>query len=64
MNFLCKSEIIDYDYFYNTHNETILFLHGWGGNKFSFDSEAEKDWAEILKDISDNSFGKTEPRRS
>lgn len=31
-----------------------------GGNKFSFDSEAEKDWAEILKDISDNGFGKTE----
>lgn len=36
MKFLYKSEIIDYDYFYNQHKDTIVFLHGWGGNKFSF----------------------------
>ena len=26
----------DYDFFNNKNNDTILFLHGWGGNKFSF----------------------------
>jgi len=36
MKFLYKSEVVDYDYFYNSYKETILFLHGWGGNKFSF----------------------------
>lgn len=36
MNFLYKQEIVDYDYYYNQHNQTILFLHGWGGNKISF----------------------------
>lgn len=36
MKFLYKSEVIDYDYFFNSRKETILFLHGWGGNKFSF----------------------------
>ncbi len=36
MNFLFKNEVVNYDFF-NTKNEsTILFLHGWGGNKFSF----------------------------
>lgn len=36
MNFLFKGEIIDYDFFDNKRNKTIIFLHGWGGNKFSF----------------------------
>lgn len=36
MKFIFKSEIIDYDFFDNKHNKTIIFLHGWGGNKFSF----------------------------
>lgn len=40
MKCLYKAEIVDYDYFYNSHKETILFLHGWGGNKFSFLSTA------------------------
>jgi len=38
MKFLYKSEAVDYDYIYNSHKQTILFLHGWGGNKFSFSS--------------------------
>lgn len=37
MYFFVKSEIIDYDY-YSGHNDTIIFLHGWGGNKYSFQS--------------------------
>lgn len=36
MNFLFKNEIIDYQYFDNKQEKTILFLHGWGGNKNSF----------------------------
>ncbi len=37
MNFLFKQEVIDYDYFKTDNStQTILFLHGWGGNKFSF----------------------------
>ena len=36
MNFIFKSEVIDYDYFPSTNMPTIIFLHGWGGNKFSF----------------------------
>mgnify|MGYP003318850578 CR=1 FL=1 len=36
MNYLFKNEIINYDFFNNKKSETILFLHGWGGNKFSF----------------------------
>ena len=36
MNFLFKGEIIDYDYIYNNSEHSILFLHGWGGNKKSF----------------------------
>ena len=38
MNFLYKSEVIDYDFFNTKNKYTILFLHGWGGNKFSFNS--------------------------
>ena len=36
MNFLYKSEVIDYDFFNTKNKDTIIFLHGWGGNKFSF----------------------------
>lgn len=36
MNYLFKNEIIDYDFINNKSNDTILFLHGWGGDKFSF----------------------------
>lgn len=36
MNFIFKSEIIEYDFINNGHEKTILFLHGWGGNKDSF----------------------------
>ena len=36
MKFLFKNEVIDYDFFNNKKQDTILFLHGWGGNKFSF----------------------------
>ena len=38
MNYLFKNEIVDYDFFNNENKDTILFLHGWGGNKFSFQS--------------------------
>lgn len=37
MYFLVKNECIDYEY-YGGKNETIIFLHGWGGNKYSFQS--------------------------
>lgn len=36
MNFIFKNEIIDYDFYSNKNKPTIIFLHGWGGNKFSF----------------------------
>ena len=36
MKFLYKSEVIDYDFFSQNFKQTVLFLHGWGGNKFSF----------------------------
>ncbi|MBE5741548.1 MAG: alpha/beta hydrolase [Clostridiales bacterium] len=36
MNFIFKQEIIDYDYIYSRKGSTVLFLHGWGGNKKSF----------------------------
>lgn len=36
MKYLFKNEVVDYDFFNNQKDETILFLHGWGGNKFSF----------------------------
>lgn len=44
MNFLFKGELIDYDFLEinennkETNRETIVFLHGWGGNKSSFKS--------------------------
>lgn len=38
MKFLYKSEVIDYTFLFNLKQETILFLHGWGGNKNSFAS--------------------------
>lgn len=36
MNFIFKGEIIDYDFYLNKNKPTIIFLHGWGGNKYSF----------------------------
>ena len=36
MNFLINSHIIDYEYINSGSNKTVLFLHGWGGNKDSF----------------------------
>ncbi len=36
MNFIFKQEIIDYDLTFSKKKKTILFLHGWGGNKNSF----------------------------
>lgn len=36
MNFIFKGEVIDYDFYSNKNKPTIIFLHGWGGNKFSF----------------------------
>ena len=36
MNYLFKNEVIDYKFINNQKNKTILFLHGWGGNRFSF----------------------------
>ena len=48
-----------------TDNENYINIHDWvwkrsdGKEKFSFDSEAEKLWTEILKDIAkeDNNYG-------
>lgn len=36
MIFLYKTYTIEYEYINSGHNQTILFLHGWGGNKDSF----------------------------
>ena len=36
MNFIFKGELIDYECFKTNSATTILFLHGWGGNKNSF----------------------------
>lgn len=36
MQMLFKNEVIDYSFFNNQKGDTILFLHGWGGDKFSF----------------------------
>lgn len=36
MKYLFKNEVVDYDFFNTQNKDTILFLHGWGGNKFSF----------------------------
>lgn len=38
MNFLFKGEILDYDFINQNRSKTILFLHGWGGDKNSFKS--------------------------
>lgn len=36
MYFLFKKELIDYEFLNAQSGSTILFLHGWGGNKHSF----------------------------
>ena len=36
MNFLFKNEVIDYDFLNINKLDTIIFIHGWGGNKLSF----------------------------
>lgn len=36
MNYLFHSEVIDYEFINSSNPDTILFLHGWGGNKNSF----------------------------
>jgi len=36
MNFIFKGEVIDYDFHKTTNKPVVIFLHGWGGNKFSF----------------------------
>lgn len=36
MKIIFKNEIIDYSFSNNNKKYTILFLHGWGGNKNSF----------------------------
>lgn len=36
MNLYYKSYSIEYEYIYKKSNDTIVFLHGWGGNKNSF----------------------------
>ncbi len=37
MKCIFKTEIIEYVYYNKNHKDTIVFLHGWGGNKSSFD---------------------------
>lgn len=36
MNFIFHGEVVDYDFYFSNKKTTIIFLHGWGGNKFSF----------------------------
>lgn len=36
MNFIFKGTIIDYEFIDSNSKSTIIFLHGWGGNKNSF----------------------------
>ena len=36
MQFIFHGEIVDYEYFKKNNSENVIFLHGWGGNKFSF----------------------------
>ena len=36
MTLLYKTYLVEYEYINNWHNQTILLLHGWGGNKDSF----------------------------
>lgn len=43
MNFIFKGECVDYT-FANNKKPAVLFLHGWGGNKFSF-----KETIKLLK---------------
>ena len=38
MNLIFHGEVIDYEFINNKSDRTILFLHGWGGNKNSFKS--------------------------
>lgn len=38
MNFIFKNEVVDYNFFQANSPHTILFLHGWGGDKNSFTS--------------------------
>lgn len=49
---------------YYNNNEKTLTIDDWiwcrkDGNEFSFDSDAEKKWAEILKDIRRQAIGQT-----
>ena len=36
MYYLFKNEVVDYNFFNSCKKQTILFIHGWGGNKNSF----------------------------
>lgn len=36
MKFIFKGELVDYNFLNTNKSKTIIFLHGWGGNKFSF----------------------------
>jgi len=36
MTFLYKTYLVEYEYIFSNHPQTILLLHGWGGNKDSF----------------------------
>lgn len=36
MNYIFHGEVIDYEFINSSKPDTILFLHGWGGNKNSF----------------------------
>ena len=38
MNLIFHGEVINYEFINNKSDHTILFLHGWGGNKNSFKS--------------------------
>lgn len=38
MRFVFKGNLVEYDYSFLNQPKTILFLHGWGGNKDSFSS--------------------------
>lgn len=37
MNIIFKQEVIEYEFLDSKKENTILFLHGWGGNLHSFD---------------------------
>ena len=36
MKFIFKSEVVDYEFVFKNKQDTILLLHGWGGNMKSF----------------------------